>query len=288
MKRLILNADDFGLTRGVNEGIVRAHREGVLTSTTLMATGEAFEDAIVRARENPGLGVGCHLVLAGGKCVAPKEEVASLVNKDGRLPESLGLFVARLSAGRIRIEEIERELRAQIEKIRAAGIEPTHLDTHKHTHAHPRVMEAVGKVARGCGILRVRKPVENLRNSWATTRGNGDRNAALLAGAAAVRAVEPVFAAIGRRFDLHWPDNFLGLAVTGRLGREALRRMIENLPEGSTEIMLHPGVCDEELKRCVTRLREQRQTELDALLDAGVKSAVAEQGIRLISYRELN
>lgn len=288
MKQLILNADDFGLTQGVNEGIVRAHREGVLTSTTLMATGEAFEDAAGRARENPGLGVGCHLVLVGGRPVSPAQQVASLVDKHGSLPGSLGLFVARLSAGRIRIEEIERELRAQIEKIRTAGIEPTHLDTHKHTHAHPRVMEAVGKVAQECGILRVRKPVENLRDSWATSRGNGDRDAAQMVAAAAVRAVEPAFAAIGRRFKLRWPDNFLGLAMTGRLGAEALRRMIENLPEGNTEIMLHPGVCDEELKKCVTRLREQRQTELDALLDAGVKSAVAEQGIRLISYRELN
>jgi hopanoid biosynthesis associated protein HpnK len=288
MKQLILNADDFGLTRGVNEGIVRAHRGGVLTSTTLMANGAAFEDAVERARENPGLGVGCHLVLTGGKSVAPKEKVSSLVDGDGRLPESLGLFVARLSAGRVRIEEIELELRAQIEKVRAAGIEPSHLDTHKHTHAHPRVMEAVGKVAQQCGISRVRKPVENLRDSWRTSQGNGDRDAAQLAAAAAVRAVEPAFAAIGRRFTLHWPDNFLGLAMTGRLRPAALRRMIENLPEGSTEIMLHPGVCDEELMKCVTRLKEQRETELAALMDAGVKSAVAEQGIRLISYRELN
>lgn len=288
MKQLILNADDFGLTRGVNEGIVRAHREGVLTSTTLMANAAAFEDAVERARENPGLGVGCHLVLVGGKAVSPVTEIRSLADRDGYMPESLGLFVARLSAGRIRIDEIERELRAQIEKIRAAGIEPSHLDTHKHTHAHPRVMEAVGKVAQESGITRVRKPVENLSDAWRTSRGNGDRDAAQLAAAVAVRAVEPAFAAIGRRFSLHWPDHFLGLAMTGRLGPEALRRMIENVPEGSTEIMLHPGLCDEDLKKCATRLREQREAELAALMDAGVKSAVAEHGIRLISYRELN
>jgi hopanoid biosynthesis associated protein HpnK len=288
MKQLILNADDFGLTRGVNEGIVRAYREGVLTSTTLMATGAAFDDAVTRAKENLGLGVGCHLVLAGGQSVAPKEQVGSLVDKEGFLPESLGIFLALVSAGRIRSEEIEMELRAQIEKIRAAGIEPTHLDTHKHTHVHPRVMEAVGKVAQRSGIQKIRKPVENLRDSWRSSKTNGNGHIALLLAAAAVRPVEPAFQAIARRFELCWPDHFLGLAITGRLGPEVLRRMIEKLPEGSTEIMLHPGVCDEDLKKSVTRLKEQRETELAALLDPRVKSAVAEQGIRLISYRELN
>ena len=170
MKKLILNADDFGMTRGVNEGIVRAHREGILTSTTLMANGDAFDDAVERARENPELGVGCHMVLVGGKCVAPRESVASLVDASGTLPDSLPLFVARISSGMIRGEEIERELRAQIAKIRAAGIEPTHLDTHKHTHAHPRVMEVLGKVAKECGIMRVRKPIEDLRDSWETSK----------------------------------------------------------------------------------------------------------------------
>ncbi len=171
VKTLILNADDFGLTRGVNEGIIRAHRDGILTSATLMATGPAFEDAVEGARATPTLGVGCHLVLTGGVAIAPRKEIPSLVDAAGRLPRSLGSFVARLSSGRILTQEIEVELRAQIEKIRAAGIEPTHCDTHKHTHAHPAVMKVLARLIQELKIPRVRKPVEDLGDSWASSRG---------------------------------------------------------------------------------------------------------------------
>jgi len=288
MKRLILNADDFGLTRGVNEGILRAHREGVLTSTTLMATGAAFDDAVALAKENPRLGVGCHLVLVGGRALAPREEIPSLADAEGRLPDSLAGFAARVSSGMVRGKEMEREMRAQIEKIRAAGIEPSHLDTHKHTHAHPRVMEALGRVAKECGITRVRKPVEDLQDSWETSRGNGGGISKQLMAAAAVRAVAPRFAAIARKYALRWPDHFLGLAMTGHLGAEALRRVIEMLDDGETEIMLHPGICDAELAITGTRLLRERETELAGLLDPGVRSAIEERGVRLISFRELN
>jgi chitin disaccharide deacetylase len=288
MKSLILNADDFGMTRGVNQGIIRAHREGILTSTTLMANGPAFEEAVQLSAANPKLGVGCHLVLVGGKCIARREDVASLADADGNLPESLPKFVARLSSGMIPAGEIELELRAQIEKIRAAGIIPTHLDTHKHTHAHPRVMEALGKVAKEFGINRVRKPVENLHDSWQTMQADEKGITMQIVAAGAVRAVAPRFRAIARKYGLLFPDHFLGLAVTGQVSAAALRRMVDTLSDGSTEIMLHPGICDADLVQSGTRLREQRETELDALLNPGVRSALDERGVRLISYRELN
>ena len=145
MKHLILNADDFGMTLGVNQGIIRAHRDGILTSATLMANGLAYDDAVVQAKTVPELGVGCHLVLIGGKAVAPLKQVRSLADADGNLPQSLASFVARLSAGLIRTGAIEHEFRAQIEKIRSSGIAVTHLDTHKHTHAHPKGMEALAR-----------------------------------------------------------------------------------------------------------------------------------------------
>ena len=288
MKELILNADDFGLTRGVNEGIIRAHCEGILTSATLMATGPAFDDAVARARANPALGIGCHLVLTGGFAVAPRAEIPSLVDEDGRLPKSLGIFVARVSSGRIRTEDIERELRAQVEKIRAAGIEPTHFDTHKHTHAHPRVMNVLGKLARELGITRIRKPVENLRDSWKSMRGEGSASAKQLVSSAAVRAVSSRFTAISRKYGLRYPDYFLGLAVTGQMGTEALCRMIDTLPEGRTEIMLHPGICDAELAATGSRLQQQRQMELESLLAPEARRSVERFQVRLISYRELN
>ncbi len=288
MKQLILNADDFGLTRGVNEGIVRAHRDGILTSATLMACGAAFDHAVDLSKRNPRLGVGCHLVLVGGNSVASPSEIPTLADKNGRLPASLGGFVTRLSSGLIRIEEIERELRAQIQKIRNAGIEPTHLDTHKHTHAHPAVTGAVGRVAQEFGITRIRKPMEDLRDSWESSRGEGSGISKALLAAAAARAAAPFFHALARKYALRYPDYFLGLAMTGHLDPEALRRMIGSIREGTSEIMLHPGVCDSDLQQLETRLLQERNAEMAALVDTGVKSAIEERGIRLINYGDLN
>jgi len=279
MKQLILNADDFGLTSGVNRGIIRAHQDGILTSATLMATAPAFEDAAVLARANPKLGVGCHLVLVGGLAIAPLREIPSLADRNGKLYDSVAIFAANVSLGRVRAAEIRRELRAQIEKLRSAGIEPTHLDTHKHTHAHPIVMEALGQVARDLGIERVRRPIENLADSW---RSAGLSNG--LAAAAIVRTIARRFQEIAREYGLLSPDRFLGLAMTGRLGPAALRRMIGALPDGRTEIMLHPGICDADLAKMGSRLQEQRQLELDGLLDPELKHMVQEEGIQLISY----
>jgi len=288
MRQVILNADDFGLTRGVNEGIMRAHREGILTSATLMANGPAFDDAIERAKANPRLGIGCHLVLSGGLAVAPREEIPSLAGLDGALPESLAALVVRVTSGSLRIDDIETELRAQIEKIRAAGIEPSHVDTHKHAHAHPRVMSVVARVARACGISRIRNPVEDLRDSWRTTRSEGPARILNLAAACAVRSVRFQFRSLSRRYGLLSPDHFLGLAATGRLNAAALARLMEALPEGRTEIMLHPGIWDPELEKVGSRLQRQRETEMEALLAPEVGRAVKEHNIRLITYRDLN
>ena len=287
MKELILNADDFGLTRGVNAGIIRAHREGILTSATLMANGSAFEDAVEGALANPTLGVGCHLVLVGGFSVAPPEEIPTLAGRDGRLPASLATLVAKVTTGKIRAVDMERELLAQIEKIRRAGIDPTHLDTHKHAHAHPGVLEAVGRVARQTGIIGLRKPIEDLRDSWRSVGGNGRGVSKQLAAATAIRAFAPRFRVVARKYGLITPDHFLGLAATGHVGPAALCRLIDTLTEGRTEIMLHPGICDADLAETGSRLQAQRQLELEGLLAPEVRRAVARHGVRLIGYREL-
>jgi chitin disaccharide deacetylase len=287
VKTLILNADDFGMTRGVNEGIIRAHREGILTSATLMATGPAFDDAVERARATPTLGVGCHLVLTGGVAIAPRKEIPSLVDSEGRLPRTLSRFVAKLSSGQIRPREIEVELRAQIEKICGAGIQPTHCDTHKHTHVHPTVMKVLGRVLLEMKISRVRNPVEDLRDSWVSSRGMPGR-ATRMASAAAVRSVAFRFRSLSRGYGLHFPNRFLGLAATGELGPVPLRRLLERLRDGSTEIMVHPGICDAGLRDSGSRLQGERQNEMEGLLAPEVRRAVDEHGIRLITYRELN
>jgi chitin disaccharide deacetylase len=288
MKALIINADDFGYTHGVNEGIIRAHRDGILTSATLMANGAAFDDAVERARANPNLGVGCHLVLTGGNSVAPREKIPSLADREGRLPLSLPALVTRLSFGSVRTEDIETELSAQLEKIRRAGIELTHVDTHKHTHVHPRVMAAVGRVAGKFGITRVRNPVENLRDSWRTARSEHTGIALNMAASCAVSSVGSWFQSAARRYGLRSPEHFLGLAITGSVSAAALCRLIDTLPDGHTEIMTHPGLCDAELMRTDSRLNQQRETELDGLLSPEARRLAEAKAVRLISYRELN
>lgn len=289
MRRLIVNGDDFGYTRGVNAGIVGAYRNGILTSTTLMASGDAFDDAVRLARENPSLGVGCHLVLVGGRAVAPPETIPSLAGPDGRLPSTLAALGARLALGRVRQADLETEMAAQIARIRAAGIPPTHVDTHKHTHLFPRVMEALARVASEFGIGAVRKPYENLR----TLLGRGAKNSrgrrqlprSLAAAAAGIgRGRFRRLAAAGA---LRSPDFFCGIRWTGALSAATVLKILERLPEGTTEMMCHPGIHDEELARARTRLKRQRQQELEALTAPEVVQAVKERGIRLISYREL-
>ena len=148
---LIVNADDFGFTRGVNAGIVEAHKNGILTAATLMANGDAFDDAVRLARETPSLDVGCHLVLIGGKSLVTGFD----------LPASPAALVRAVIAGRVPIYE---ELSAQVRKIAAAGIAPTHLDTHKHTHLLPPVLNAVARISAETGIRWVRSPFDSKFN----------------------------------------------------------------------------------------------------------------------------
>ncbi len=285
---MIFNADDFGVTRGVNDGIIRAHREGVLSSATLMATGIAFDDAVAHAKRNPSLGVGCHLVLVGEKSVSDPREIPTLVDSTGRLPASLASFVAKVTARHIRRKDIATELRAQIQKIRAAGIEPTHVDTHKHTHAHPRVMEIVCQVAHELGISRIRKPIESFADSWRSTTALGKGAATQVVAASAVRMIRPRFEALAKKYGMRSPDHFKGLAATGEIDGEKLLNFVSFLEDGTTEIMLHPGLYDAELEKTGTRLRMHREREMNALTDPRVREALQKHGIRIISYRELH
>ncbi|MHB8484166.1 MAG: carbohydrate deacetylase [Candidatus Acidiferrales bacterium] len=288
MKRLIVNADDFGYTRGVNAGIVRAFREGIVTSTTIMATGDAFEDAVECAQGNPKLGVGCHLVLVGGKCVAPAKQVSSLADSEGRLPPSLPALLSKLSTGSVRPDAIEAELRAQVERVVAAGLQPTHFDSHKHTHAHPRVMEVVVRVAEEFKITRIRKPFEDSKALlWPKFRGGvsswKQRATALMAGVNASG-----FRKLASLHGMRTPDHFMGVAATGRLNREAILAMIGEMRDGVTELMCHPGEYDEELEKSPTRLKRERETELNGLTDPDVRAAIRQHDVRLMNFQELD
>ncbi len=289
MKKLIVNADDFGFTRGVNAGIIRAFKSGVLTSTTIMANGDAFDDAAELARANPRLGVGCHLVIVGGRPVAPAREVASLVNGDGQLPRTLTELMRMLIGGKVRVEEIEREFRAQIERVVRSGITPTHLDSHKHAHTHRGVMQALARVAVEFGIPCVRNPFERV---FARPRVAGAAQAArpvYLKQYAMTAAVAPrafSFKRLARGHGLKTPDHFCGVRLTGLLDGEAMRSVIKSLKEGTTELMCHPGVYDQDLESARTRLKREREREMEALIDPATLRCADEEGVSLISYRE--
>jgi hopanoid biosynthesis associated protein HpnK len=287
MLDLIVNADDFGLTRGVNAGIIRAYREGILTSATLMANGPAFDDAVELARANPGLGVGVHLALLGGRAVAPRQEVTSLADRDNQLPDTLFVLLTRLSSGWIPTRQIEREFRAQINRVLDAGIVPTHLDTHKHTHTHPRVMEAMGRIANEFKIRCVRKPFEDFRISMSNRRANGKGNTRQVMSAVAAGTTAPLFRLLVKAYGLLTPDHFFGLTVTGRLRSKGLLEIMARLPQGTSELMCHPGVCDDELRQLPTQLQSEREDELTALTDPNVRRAAEARGIRLIGYQEI-
>ncbi len=286
MKRLIVNADDFGFTRGVNAGIVRAFKSGIVTSTTIMANGEAFEDAVSLARANPGLGVGCHLAVVGGRPVASPSEIPSLVDRNGALPATLTKLVIKIARGQVPTEEIAREFRAQVLRVASSGIKITHLDSHKHSATHPRVMEALARVATEFGIKCVRNPFESVfagrldsQPTWAYVKQFA------LSAAIAPAAIE--FTRIARGHELKTPDRFFGVKLTGLLDTAAIRSIMESLREGTTELMCHPGINDDDLAKAHTRLRQERERELEALSDPGLRELAQELGIELISYREL-
>ncbi|MFZ0211668.1 MAG: ChbG/HpnK family deacetylase [Candidatus Acidiferrales bacterium] len=290
MKRLIVNADDFGYTEGVNAGIIRGFREGIISSTTIMASGAAFEDAVRLARANPKLDVGCHLVLVGGKAVSPLQQPSSLTDSEGNLPSSLPSLIAKLTVGSIRREDIERELRAQLERVRSAGIEPTHLDSHKHTHSHPRVMEALASVAEEFGIRRIRRPFETTIRTSQPLPVDASGSWKQRALARVARLGTSRFDEIAGAHGLRSPDYFWGVAATGRLNRQAILGIIgmaSLMPDGTSELMCHPGEYDQKLEESPTRLKMQREMELKGLLDPGVRAALQQHHVSLIDFRQL-
>ena len=271
-KQLVVNADDFGFTPDVNDGIVEAHREGILTATTLMANGEAFEHAVELARQNPSLDVGCHMVLVGGRSVVSGKD----------LPPTVGSLLSALARRQI---DVYRELRAQLQWILEAGIQPTHLDTHKHTHLAPPVLKAVARLGEEFGICWVRRPFD-LPLQAPPNSGGGPPALKRLTNRA-IGLLRPRFHNVLEKHHCRTTDHFAGFLVTGRLKTRELVGLLDSLPEGSTELMCHPGRCGAALRTARTRLKESREAELRALTATEVREAVARGGIELVNYGEL-
>jgi hopanoid biosynthesis associated protein HpnK len=285
VRRLIINADDFGLTSGVNRAIAEANRQGVLTSATIMANARAYPEAVALAKAAPRLKTGCHVVLIDGEPLSG--DLPTLAQNNGRFRSSLKDFAGAAWRGKIAAEEVQREAEAQIRKIQSSGIGVTHVDSHKHTHMFPTILRPLLRAARACGIRAVRNPFEPLR-SWAP--GLVASTPGLWLRAAAVAAFG-VFAAEFRRAmheeGMLAPDGTVGIAATGMLSQRVLLAIVQALPEGSWELVCHPGYADSDLEAAGTRLIRSRQVELDALTSEETKGALAARGIELISYADL-
>jgi predicted glycoside hydrolase/deacetylase ChbG (UPF0249 family) len=284
MKRLIINADDFGLAPGVNRAILELQQAGALSSATLMAVGPFFSPAVYMAFEQPALGVGCHLVLVDGSPCLRKDEVPSLL--DPRNPSSfrstVGQFFADALRGRIREAEIEAEAVAQIRRIQKSGITVSHIDSHKHVHALPRVLAPILRAARKCGVSCVRNPFEP-HWSLRATRAGGRRRIQVLVMKTQRRRFLRLVAAHG----MVTTDGSIGVLATGILDDTVLRSLIQAMPAGTWELVCHPGYNDAALAQVRTRLRQSRETELSALLQVIPAALQRDSNLALIDYHQL-
>jgi hopanoid biosynthesis associated protein HpnK len=276
--KLIVHADDFGLTEKINEGILQAHRHGILTSTSIVANGEAFEHAVALARANPRLDVGVHLTLVEERPLASPGEIPTLVDSDGRFHPHAIQFGRRYFAGKINLTEVRKELEAQVEKVLAAGLTPSHLDSHQHLHVLPGVLKVAVALGRKYGIPAMRIPREIAVFSRI---GSVPFNRIVQA------LVLSSFCRMANGMRAQTTDRFAGFLFGGNLNKENLRKILADMPgEGSCEIMCHPG-----LEGPGTRYAHWHYNwldELNALVDDEIKQYVHNRNIRLISYRELN
>jgi chitin disaccharide deacetylase len=289
VRRLIVNADDFGFTSGVNRAIVEAHTNGVVTSSTLMANGQAFAEAAQLARTLPQLSIGCHVVLIDGEPVLSTVQLSTIVTRSvaPRFRDGLKTFAARAIAGRMDGEQISAEATAQIRKIQSAGIGVSHIDTHKHTHLFPKVLRPLLRAATACGVRAVRNPFGPrlpLRSSQLLARPNLWTR---FAEVGVLRRFAGRFREAVAREGFVAPDGTLGIEVTGALDEALFLAIAKNIPAGTWEFVCHPGYNDEDLQRARTRLRESRETELRVLTLPAARELLSREGIELISYRDL-
>jgi predicted glycoside hydrolase/deacetylase ChbG (UPF0249 family) len=287
--RLIVNADDFGLTLGINRAVEELYQGGALTSATLMATGPAFDDAVKIALRSPGLGVGCHLVFVDGIPVSHPEAIPSLLGADGKTFRVSNLdFIQSLLRGHILPNELAVEAQAQIQKLQRTGVDVTHVDSHKHLHLLPAVAGPVLYTAERCGVRAFRYPNEPKWARALSTKTPWQRRLAQ----AALDFFEPRFRRIVKLTgDEQTTSGTLGIAATGTLDATTLRLLVGGVRQygGDSvyELCCHPGYNDEDLDRQRTRLRASREVEMRALLEVIPELSQIEGGPALIHYGNL-
>lgn len=278
--RLVVNADDFGVSERVNDGIVQAHREGIVTATSLMAPGRAFAHAVRLLQSVPALDVGVHLTLVAEAPLLKRG--SSLIGGDGRFPAGAGALALRWWTGQVHRADVEAEWRAQIERVLDHGIRVSHLDSHQHVHILPGLFDLTRELAARYAIPFVRVPVENLRAGGAPSLHGAKRRLGATLLWVLWRAGRTTGTARARCRSL----SFLGFYDGGRLDEKRLRRLLARLrPGGAYELMCHPGLTPEEPD--IRNWAYRHEMELSALTSASVRSEIAARRIRLCQFKDL-
>ena len=282
MKKVIINADDFGLVQGVNEGIIKAHQEGILTSATLMANMPGFDQAVEMAGTNPELGVGVHLNILRGQPLSPAQKVGSLLSKELRFIPSVSKLLHGIALKRISFDEVEREFRAQIERVQKAGIDPSHIDSEKHIHLIRPLFRIVIKLAKEYKINKVRF----IQEYCVSSRPGQMFKSIFISLSSASMKKRLVHEGI------HFPDRFYGVCDSGRITTAKLQKVLQKTKEGVTEIMAHPGFITQEMLELEKQIgpyyiNKYREKELNALLDEKLSKLLADLEIQLINFHQL-
>ena len=272
MKRLIVSGDDFGLHPLINQGIIEAHQQGILTSTSVIACGQAVEDAVSLAKQNPKLGVGVHLTFVEEDPVLNPNEIPSLVTSRECFPASWKGFLARFLTGRIRKEELQKETQAQIAKVFDAGIQPTHIDSHQHLHLWPRVWTSIEPVLKKFDIPAARMVMHEMMSDH---KGWKSRGLEYLSRRLSSRV---------QHAGIWYPKYVAGTSLGGHLTSEIVDRLLSHIPTGTTELICHPGKNNRELDSCY-HWDYQWEEELAALTSSAISDKIAECNIQLCRFK---
>ena len=274
---LVINADDLGLAAGVNRGIVEAHDAGTLSSASMMVNTPAFPEAVSLALARPRMGIGLHFNIVAGR---PLTNAASLVNARTGEFHSLPDLARRALAGRVRMEDVRRECDAQLRALVGAGIRPTHLDSHRHAHALPGILPAVAASAHEAGLHWVRRPLD--RPSMPDIAAGAKMFVLHAAWRRALVGVDRAHLPLLAR-----APHFRGIALQGAPDVEQLLlALLDRLPDGATELMLHPGYDDAALA-AQDPYRREREREVAALRSPAVRARLDHGDVRLVSFAEL-
>lgn len=281
VKQLIINADDFGLHETVNLGIIQGHKTGFITSTTIMANGAAFEPAVELGLQHKDLGIGVHLTLVSEKTVCAPAKVKSLVDKEGYLPSQYPQFLLSYLKGQIALSDIALELRAQVEKVAATGIVITHLDSHQHMHIVPGIIDVTIKIAEEFGIKAIRIP----REPYFFTGGYPCPPMRFIA-RGGLTFLSQLAARKVRKAKLTTSQHFFGMLAGCNMHEKYLLNIINTLPDGISEIMMHPG-SNNDIVNTIYNWDLHGQEELAAVTSDQVRHCLAANKVKLISFRDL-